>query len=209
MRHYQDLNGFTDWFEQGFDAVKKTVSDVSEAVAYGLTSSYDWISNKSSELTAESKATLVEFQKEMENLFKLQSEVDKALATMPEDSPDRKRLEAKKNQARGIFEEYLLPAWKNFVAWSGMEGKDSSYAGMGAVPFGIAVVLGSVYVALKWVKQAGEIEKQILNDPALKKSYAVAKASGFAAMGQNLQYIGWGLGILGAAYLASTMFKRN
>jgi len=53
---YQDLNGVDGWFQDAADAA-------SEFVTYGLSTSFNWASEKADELTDEAKAKLADFQK--------------------------------------------------------------------------------------------------------------------------------------------------
>jgi len=204
---YQELNGITDWFESAVDTVSSGITEAADWVSESASESYDWAAEKAAELTAESKATLKDFQDKMNKLFATQDKVDQAIESLPSNSPLRQKLEAKRQESRGMFEEYVLPAWKKFSEWAGFES-DSDYGGMGfVVTLGIAAVLGAVAVSMYYINGAQELELEILNDPELKKQYVASHGSSLAAISNIGKYIMWGLGGVAVLYGVNTFRK--
>ena len=200
------MNGLNDWWESGKEMLS-TVVDIADTAADYVVPGYGWMKDKAEELTNESKATLQEFEDKMDRLLKTQKEVDQAIATLPENSPARARLEAKRRESRGVFSEYILPAWEKFKVWAYDEEVDSM-AGLGALPIvGIAAVLGSVSVAIYWIESNQDLEEQILADPDLKEIYAKQRGAGIAQIASLGKYAVIGGGLFAAIYVVN-MFRK-
>lgn len=208
--HHQDLNQIGNWFSDAFNTITDKVSDAMLWASESYDSSYNWASAKASQLTASSRKQLEDFQAAVESLFKTQKQVDEALNALP-DGPLKTRLENKKKEARGMFTGYVLPAWESFLNWSGMSS-NANFGGnaFGAIPFiGIAAVLGAVSVAMVYVTQSHNLEKQILNDPELAKVFVTERAkSGLFNIGGSTQYLVMGAVGLGGIFLLSQMVKK-
>lgn len=200
---YQELNGITDWFSDAYNTVTQSVSDAASWASGYVSGSYDWVAQKASELTATTKKQLEDFQAAVENLFDTQKEVDQAIESLPEGA-DKQRLLAKKMEARGTFEEYVLPAWQSFREWAGFNQNDDFGQNFGVVPFvGLAAVLGATTAAMYYINKSQELEMQILNDPALSKTYVATRGSLFS-LGDAPKYIAFGLVGIAAVYFLSS-----
>jgi len=212
MQH-QQLNGITDWWESGTDLFSEAVeyasgvaSDTWSMQSSMITGAYDWVSEKAGEISDDAMLTLKDFQKKMSALFKTQREVDEAIASLPENSPLRAKLEAKRQESRGVFEEFILPAWNSFSEWAGFE-EASNFGGgdqgMGVLISGttVLVVLGAVSVAIVWVNKAHALELAILDDPDLKQQFVAQHGSTIAAVGQIGKYVMWGIGGIALIYV--------
>lgn len=208
---YQELNGIADWWDTGKDYFSEAVeyasdvaSDTWDVVSTTVTGAYDWTKEKTGQISDDAMAELKNFQKAIERLFETQKKVDQALANLPENSPTRHRLEAKRQESRGLFQQHILPGWKQFSQWAGFEQaidyNGGTVNGMGALPLAIPIVLGGVAVALGWINKVENIEMAILNDPELKKEYAAQQGTSIATIGQTGKYIAWGLGAIAVIY---------
>lgn len=206
----QELNGITDWFSDAIDYTSDKISDAALWVtektgttsdALAMTEEIDAQLNK---LSAGFKAKINEFRTAIASLFETQKKVDEALETLPE-GPDKERLLAQRAESRGIFSEYILPAWNQFQEWIGGEG---SYSGMGFAVTGTmiataGVVVAAISIAIPYIYSAERIEMAILNDPALAKSYVASRGSLFS-LGSAPKYIAIGIvGIAGLYFLGS------
>lgn len=203
---YQELNGLTDWWNTGKNYINESIESAGQWVGSTVFDAYDWTKTKSQDLTDSTTEQLVEFQESVEKLFNLQNEVDKALANLPENSEVYQRLNEKRQEARGLFTEYIKPAWQKFIEWAGYENQANynSSLQLGAIPLGIAAVLGAVSVAGYYISQSMELEREIINDPELKKKYLENRGMSLIDFGGSQQYLLFGgiaLGVLGVVYV--------
>lgn len=206
----QQLNGITDWFS---DAVEYASDKISDAALWateqtGTTSDALAFTNEIDlqlgKLSAGFKAKVDEFRTSMAKLFDTQNKVDEAIESMPE-GPDKERLMSKRAESRGIFSQYVVPAWNQFQQWIGGEG---AYSGMGFVVTGTMIatagaVVAVISVALPYIYSSERIEMAILNDPALAKTYVASRGS-FFNLGPVPKYALIGaIGIGGIYFLSS------
>lgn len=223
---YEELNGLGDTFDRGYgsvwswyqDTIVKPASElISEAAltlteATGTTQTVSqagtWVEETAGQITASAKAKIKEFEEMMNKLLVAQKQVDEGIESMPE-GPEKQRLAKLRDENRGAFSTYILPAWEQFRQWAGID----TNANYGNTQFGIAItgtmvvtigaVVSVISVALPYIYSNYKIEQQILNDPELKKTYAASRGSLFS-LGGLPGYVGLGIAGLAGIYLLSS-----
>lgn len=170
-----------------------------------LEDSYNWVSDKATSLFDEGQAKIDEFTRKMEELFSTQSEVDKAIASLPDGSL-RNRLIKQKNESRSWFQEYIKPAWDKLQAYlHEQDASDEQFGVVGMITVG--AVLTTITVAMYWVEKSHETEMAILNDPELKKLYVTNKSALFN-LPNGIQYALWG-GVALFLYMGFKKLNKN
>lgn len=128
----------------------------------------------------ETSSTISEFTNKIKELMNVQKKVDAGLANMPS-GPEKDRLLKLKEESRGIFSKYILPAYntvKNYLG-NAMSGDD-----MGFLPLiPIAAVAGAT-AALGYVTKSLYTEYKILNDPSFSAAQktAILSAGGLSSI---------------------------
>lgn len=131
-----------DWLEEQYESAKQFVADdPQEAVA------------EATEKTRE--------------LEKTQKQVDALLELLPATHPKYEQLVREREESRGFFHNYVMPAWNELMEYIGVsEGSE-----MGALPViavgGAAAVIAAAYAYTKAAETNLEREKMILNDPSI------------------------------------------
>ena len=209
---YQDLNGITDWFQDAVDYTSDKVSDAAlwATEATGTTQDAlaltEQIDDQVNQLSAGFKSKINEFRTMMAKLFETQNKVDEAIESLP-DGAEKQRLMAKRDESRGKFMTFIMPAWNKFQDWMG----EGDYAGMGLAITGTMVatagaVVAAISIALPYIYSNYKLEQQILNDPALAKTYVATRGSLFS-LGNLPVYVGLGIAGIGGIYLLSKFSK--
>lgn len=206
----QELNGITDWFKDAVDYTSGKVADAalwvteSTGTTKDVLAATDKLDDQLNQLSSGFKAKITEFQTAMNNLFKVQNQVDEAIESLP-DGADKERLIAERDKSRGSFSQFVMPVWNKFKNWMG--GGD--FAGMGFAVTGTMVVTAgavvtAISIALPYVYSNYKIEQQILADPALAKTYVASRGSLFN-FGPTGTYVALGVAGLGSIYLLSKL----
>lgn len=151
---------------------------------------------------------------EMNRLLEIQNDVDQAIAELPDDAPEKSKLIKERDESRGAFEDYVLPAWSKFASLVGIDqdpekAKEATVT-MGAVPVIVGVVgVGAVAAAaavIYWSKRHYDREETILQDAELAKTfYSQTGITGNLAKITNT--LKWPLIILGATGLGYVGLK--
>lgn len=87
------------------------LSDAWQSVTGGAVSAWKYVEGAASGTYEYAMNKITEVSRQIEELLGLQSQVDKALAKMPEGA-DKARLMALRAESRGIFSQYIAPAWE-------------------------------------------------------------------------------------------------
>lgn len=218
---YEDLNQLGNTFDRGYgdvwswwqDTVVKPASDIISDIAIAATEATGttqavstagtWVENKASEITATTKAELERFQKAVEDYYRLDKQVEEAIASLPEGA-EKNRLLEKNVQANGLFVNYVLPVWNKFVEWTGMKSQ-ADFGFLPAIPAGYitaSALVGLIAVAFKYLNDSRSIKEQILKDPALSKEFVATYYKGFD-FGKIGPYLGLGVAAVAGIALLS------
>jgi hypothetical protein len=105
---------------------------------------------------------ITEFTSKVNQLLNLQKRVDEGLKKMPE-GPDKQRLMNLRQESRGIFTKYVLPAWERIRSFVG-----NTFSGeeLGVVPLIPIAAVVAATAALGYVGNLIVKEQRILNDPS-------------------------------------------
>lgn len=164
--------------------------------------------NKGIEYT---KDKILEAKDLMAALLSKQSEVDKAIAAIPDTEEGRREkleLSKKRDESRGTFEEYVIPAWTSFTNALGISSdpkKAKEDFTFGVVPIAALAISASAATAaiavIYWSKRSYDFEDELLKNAELAKiKYSQTSATGnLANLTGNLKWplILGGIGLLG------------
>jgi hypothetical protein len=112
--------------------------------------------------TTSTDPRIMEFSSKISELTSLQRRVDAGLNRMPE-GPEKQRLMKLREESRGIFTRYILPAWEQIKSFVGntFSGED-----MGILPLIPIAAVAAATAALGYVGNSIIKEQRILSDPS-------------------------------------------
>lgn len=166
---------------------------------------------------------IAQAKQKMQELVDAQSKVDLGISRMPE-GPDKERLKKLRDENRGFFSSYVLPAWKkmqsilsqdtspprpgdkvwyNPTTW--FAGNDN---GLGLVPLIPVAAVVAATAFLSYVVNTIVVENRILSDPSFTAAQktSLLQTSGFSKIADTLGQAKWIL-LLGAAGAGAYLFK--
>lgn len=174
---------------------------------------------------ADSSTTIAEAKTKMQELINAQAKVDKGIEAMPE-GPEKARLKKLRDDNRGVFSEYVLPAWKklqnllsedtsvpsaggstwyNPTTWfSGYDEPDT----LGLIPLiPVAAVLAATAL-VGYVGNSIVVENRILSDPhfSAAQKTSLLQNSALSNLSSVFGQAKWVL-LLGVAGGAAYLFK--
>ena len=137
----------------------------------------------------EDQGKVAEASRKFSELTSLQNKVDKGLKNMPE-GPDKERLLALRDENRGFFSNYVLPAWNKLKSMVG-DGFMGSSSGMGIIPLLPIAAVAAATALLGYVGNSIVKEQRILNDPSFTSAQKTSiltsgGISAFSGMTKNL-----------------------
>lgn len=182
------------------------------------------VATATSEAIDSAAAKVGEAKTKMQELIDNQAKVDAGIAKM-QDGPDKTRLIALRDESRGVFSNYVLPAWKKMQAalsedTATPKAGDSTWYnpttwfgsmpphGMGALPL---IPIAAVAAATAMLLYVGNLilkEQLILRDPAFTAAQkaSVLNSNSISSIGDavgNMKYVL----LIGAGLYALMMFK--
>lgn len=182
---------------------------------------FDWATlayNKTVDYTKEKYNDMLksyeEAKKKLNELITVQKTVDAKIAKMPY-GPARTKLMLQRDESRGFFSSYVMPAWEKISSYFGTKEKQ-----MGAVPLiaigGTLAITSALTAFTAYTVTSYKKEMAILNDPNLsasQKSELIATSSvsgGLSkAMGGANKLI-MGIGAISLLYIGFKVAqKRN
>ena len=199
-------------FEQSeFSGIWDDITDSVSSIFDKVPNFYDEgvaLFNKGIEYT---KDKILEAKDLMSALLSKQSEVDKAIAAIPDTEEGRREkleLSKKRDESRGTFEEYVIPAWTSFTNALGISSdpkKAKEDYTFGVAPIVIGAITGGVAITavtvIYWAKRNYDFEDELLKNAELAKiKYSQTSTTGnIANLTGNLKWplIIGGLGVLG------------
>lgn len=125
-------------------------------------------------LGATSEGAVSDARKKFSELTDVQKKVDEGLKNMPE-GPEKQRLLKIRNESRGVFSKYILPAYnklKNMLG-SGFAGEE-----MGILPLVPIAAAAAATAMLGYVGNSIIMERRILNDPSFTAAQKAQMLSG-------------------------------
>ena len=128
--------GVTDLFSSAYEKTKS-------AVVGAYDSSVNWTKEQFTSMNNKYE----EAKKKYAELISLQKQVDAKISSLPL-GPERTRLEKERDESRGFFTKYVIPAWQKLSSYF---GSDSERKTLGAVPL---VVAGGAIVTGKQIGRA-------------------------------------------------------
>lgn len=190
----------SDWGSSAIADLGKYVNEAKEIMNKGMDYTYEKV-NEARELMQEAESKRIA--------------IDQKIESMPP-GPDRDRLIAKRDQAKGFFDEYVLPAWIKFASLVGLNNNPaSSYNNM---TFGYvqAIAISVVIVALALSAVAWkyiELQDDILTDPAFSTTQKAGLLTSFSVGGltANLKPIAIAGAVIAVAIFVIPRFvsKKN
>lgn len=193
-------SAFSSWGQSAISEMNKYYEDAKQIMNQGMDYAYEKV-NEAKELMAQA--------------LRNESVIDSKIEMMP-DGPDKNRLIAKRNEAKGFFSEYVMPAWSKFASLVGLSSDpESSNRNMqfGAVPLipiaAVVVALSLSAVAWRYI----ELQDDILNDPAFSASQKAGLLSSFSIGGltANLKTVAIAGAVIAVAVFVIPRFvsKKN
>lgn len=203
MRQQSNMDGLIDdvidWGKSAWDSVTGATFDIIEK-------GVDYSENKAKEAWS----NIQEFKNKMNELSKLQDELDLRLQNMP-DGPEKARLIEKTSEARGLVESYVVPAWNKISSLINTE--DFNLGNLGAAPIVWASLLAASVAAaggITYLMQSIAMQKEILNDPAFSASQKTQLLSGglLAGLSDTARYAAFAVGGVALIVILGKMVKR-
>ena len=136
---------------------------------YDLAGNWDDLGATSDEEKAQQQ--IAQVQTAIANLEHTQKQVDRFIDALPKVSSDYVRLSTMRDESRGWFDVYVVPAWKTVAAALGVD------SGMGFVNVLLAMFMtGGLADLLGLIDESEAREKAIINDPAFQTLPAATQA---------------------------------
>jgi len=125
-----------------------------------------------------SPSAVTEAGQKIAELTSVQKQVDIGLQNMPA-GPDKDRLLKMREESRGIFSKYILPAWNKIkdMVGSGFAGIHEDEE-MGVIPLIPIAAVAAATAMLGYVGNSILIERRILNDPSFTAAQKAQILSG-------------------------------
>lgn len=171
-------------------------------------------------MSTQTSTDVQKLKTKINELTSTQKKVDTILNSMPS-GPEKTRLLKLREENRGFFSSYILPAWNKISAAisSAMSGDDIHMGVLPLIPviaWGASIAGGlSAAALLTHVVNNAIVENRILNDPAmkatekamlLKKQGILGEASSLTQNITKLALIG---GLIAGAYLIVKSFGQK
>lgn len=110
--------------------------------------------------------SVTEARLKINELTSLQKRVDEGLRNMPE-GPEKQRLLKIRDESRGVFSKYILPAWNRIKDMVGGAFGDIDHdEAMGIIPLIPIAAVTAATAMLGYVGNSILMERRILNDPS-------------------------------------------
>ena len=154
-----------------------------------------------------------ESKAKLNSLVILQSQVDAKIAAMPAGAA-KTALMAQREESRGFFSKYVMPAWEKISSYFGSHEKQ-----MGVVPLiaigGATMITAALGAFTAYTVTSYNKEMAILNDPRLsasQKTQLIQTSSitgGLSQATNNINKLLMGVGGLGLLYIGFKVAKKK